>query len=158
MRNSGTFCCNPIVGWLTLPTSIQSAPCFISFHLVFYRRFYSPAQLVHIVRGVTPQKTFWTSHGHRCLPFFPPTPAFISIAHMVLSAFPLCQLLVLTDFHRIIVSKKFAALVVGIRAVRLAHAVVCRRNACCRCRTAVPVRCFTTEVKVTRDADDDNIW
>ena len=36
-----------------------------------------------------PSATFWTSGGHRRLPFFPPVRAFIFIEHGVHSAFPI---------------------------------------------------------------------
>ena len=44
----------------------------------FKHHFHFPA---HVVGGFTLPVIFWTSHGHRCLPFAPPVRAFIFIAH-----------------------------------------------------------------------------
>ena len=57
--------------------------------------FSSPAELVRVL-VYRQRPTFWTSRGHRWLPFSPPVLAFIFIAHRVQSASPL----ILTYFHR----------------------------------------------------------
>ena len=54
-----------------------------------------------------PSATFWTTRGHRCLPFFPPGHASINIAHIGFSI-PTCQLSTLVHSNRFLLTHSVA--------------------------------------------------